>query len=58
MSLWQCLQQLPSILSESHLIRQCLKIEFLFTGQVGSVWDKVDSLVGDVNKVHVDISPN
>mgnify|MGYP000246731476 FL=1 len=58
MSLWQCLQKLPSILSESYLIRQCLKIKFLFTGQVGSVWDKVDSLVGDVNKVHIDISPN
>jgi hypothetical protein len=58
MSLWQCLQQLPSILSESYLIRQCLKIKFLFTGQVGSVWDKGDSLVGDVNKVHIDISPS
>ena len=42
---------------KSYLIRQCLRIEFLFTGQVGSVWDKVDSLVGDVNKVHIDISP-
>ena len=39
------------------MIRQCLKIKFLFTGQVGSVWDKVDSLVGDVNKVHIYISP-
>jgi hypothetical protein len=49
--------KLPSILSESHLIRQCLKIKFLFTGQVGIVWDKVAGLVGDVNKVHIDISP-